>query len=141
MQPDTGGYQMENFAASWAPRVLSLLRIMTGLLFLQYGIAKLFKWPPIPMFEKVELFSLYGLAGSLELVGGILLILGLFTRPVAFIVAGEMAFAYFMGHAPRGFMPILNNGGLAIMFCFVFLYLACAGGGPWSADAAMRNKN
>src|SRR5882757_5711263 len=141
MQPDTGGYQMENFAASWAPRVLSLLRIMTGLLFLQYGIAKLFKWPPIPMFEKVELFSLYGLAGSLELVGGILLILGLFTRPVAFIVAGEMAFAYFMGHAPRGFMPILNNGGLAIMFSFVFLYLACAGGGPWSADAAIRNKN
>ncbi|WP_315835103.1 DoxX family protein [Bradyrhizobium prioriisuperbiae] len=132
---------MENFAASWAPRVLSLLRIMTGLLFLQYGIAKLFKWPQIPMFEKVELFSLYGLAGSLELVGGILLILGLFTRPVAFIVAGEMAFAYFMGHAPRGFMPILNQGGLAILFSFVFLYLACAGGGPWSADAAIRNKN
>ena len=141
MQPDTGGYQMENFAASWAPRVLSLLRIVTGLLFLQYGIAKLFKWPPIPMFEKVELFSLYGAAGSLELVGGILLTLGLFTRPVAFIVSGEMAFAYFMGHAPRGMMPILNNGGLAILFCFVFLYLACAGAGPWSVDAAVRNKN
>ncbi|MGO4711504.1 DoxX family protein [Bradyrhizobium sp. 2TAF24] len=131
---------LDTIAASWAPRVLSLLRIVTGLLFLQYGIAKLFKWPPIPMFEKVELFSLYGLAGSLELVGGILLVLGLFTRPVAFIVSGEMAFAYFMGHAPRAFLPILNNGGQAILFCFIFLYLACAGGGAWSADAAIRNK-
>ncbi len=131
---------MDNIAATWGPRVLSLLRIVTGLLFLQYGIAKLFKWPPIPMFEKVELFSLYGAAGSLELVGGILLTLGLFTRPIAFIVSGEMAFAYFMGHAPRGLMPILNNGGLAIMFCFVFLYLACVGGGAWSADAAVRKK-
>lgn len=131
---------LDTIAASWAPRVLSLLRIVSGLLFLQYGIAKLFKWPPIPMFEKVELFSLYGLAGSLELVGGILLVLGLFTRPVAFIVSGEMAFAYFMGHAPRAFLPILNNGGQAILFCFIFLYLACAGGGAWSADAAIRNK-
>ena len=93
------------------------------------------------MFEKVELFSLYGAAGSFELVGGILLVLGLFTRPVAFIVSGEMAFAYFMGHAPRGFFPIINNGGLAILFCFVFLYLAFAGGGPISLDAILRKKS
>ncbi|MES2031853.1 MAG: DoxX family protein [Pseudomonadota bacterium] len=131
----------DTITAKYQPVVLSLLRFMTGLLFLQYGLAKLFKWPPVPMFEKVELFSLYGAAGSLELIGGILLVLGLFTRPVAFIVAGEMAFAYFMGHAPRGFFPILNNGGLAIMFCFTFLYLAFAGGGPISLDAMLRKKS
>lgn len=131
---------MNELTAKWQPTVLSLLRIITGLLFLQYGLAKLLKWPPVPMFEKVELFSLYGAAGSLELIGGILLVLGLFTRPVAFIVSGEMAFAYFMGHAPRGFFPILNNGGLAILFCFVFLYLAFAGGGPISLDAMLRKK-
>jgi putative oxidoreductase len=92
------------------------------------------------MFAKVELFSLYGLAGSLELVLGALLIIGLFTRLAAFVLAGEMAVAYFMGHAPRGFYPILNGGDLAIIFCFVFLYLSAAGPGPWSVDAAMRNK-
>jgi putative oxidoreductase len=90
---------------SWQPRVLSLLRIMTGLLFLQYGMAKLLKFPAVPAFKDVTLFSLYGLAGTLELVGGALMILGLFTRPVAFILAGEMAFAYFLGHAPRGSCP------------------------------------
>jgi putative oxidoreductase len=105
---------------SWQPRVLSVLRIMTGLLFLQYGMAKLLKFPAVPAFKDVTLFSLYGLAGTLELVGGALMILGLFTRPVAFILAGEMAFAYFIGHAPRGFLPILNGGNLAILFCFVF---------------------
>src|SRR6516162_5448815 len=105
---------------SWQPRVLSVLRIMTGLLFLQYGMAKLLKFPAVPAFKDVTLFSLYGLAGTLELVGGALMILGLFTRPVAFILAGEMAFAYFLGHAPRGFLPILNGGNLAILFCFVF---------------------
>ncbi|WP_371421051.1 DoxX family protein [Tardiphaga sp.] len=131
----------DTITAKYQPVVLSLLRFVTGLLFLQYGLAKLFKWPPVPMFEKVELFSLYGAAGSLELIGGILLVLGLFTRPVAFIVAGEMAFAYFMGHAPRGFFPILNNGSLAIMFCFTFLYLAFAGGGPISLDAMLRKKS
>src|SRR5215471_869996 len=104
---------------SWQPRVLSVLRIMTGLLFLQYGMAKLLKFPAVPAFKDVTLFSLYGLAGTLELVGGALMILGLFTRPVAFILAGEMAFAYFLGHAPRGFLPILN----------------VAGGGPWSLNA------
>src|SRR5215813_3701173 len=95
---------------SWQPRVLSVLRIMTGLLFLQYGMAKLLKFPAVPAFKDVTLFSLYGLAGTLELVGGALMILGLFTRPVAFVLAGEMAFAYFLGHSPRGFLPILNGG-------------------------------
>jgi putative oxidoreductase len=131
---------MESTLNAWAPRVLSILRIVTGLLFLQYGFAKLLKWPPVPMFEKVELFSLYGAAGAMELVGGILLILGLFTRPLAFILCGEMAFAYFLGHAGRAFYPIQNGGNLAIEFCFVFLYLVFAGPGPWSVDALLRRK-
>jgi putative oxidoreductase len=92
------------------------------------------------MFAKVELFSLYGAAGTIELIGGVLLVLGLFTRPIAFIASGEMAIAYFYSHAPQGFFPILNRGDLAILFCFVFLYLACAGGGPYSLDAIVRKK-
>src|SRR5262252_3598209 len=124
---------------SWQPCVLSLLRIMTGLLFLQYGMAKLLKFPPVPLFKDVTLFSLLGLAGTVELIGGALVILGLFTRPVAFILAGEMAFAYFLGHAPRGFLPILNGGNLAILFCFVFFYLFFDGAGPWSLDALRKN--
>ena len=131
--------QFDKMLAKWQPAALSLLRFISGLLFLQYGLGKLLKWPPVPMFAKVELFSLYGAAGTIELIGGILLVLGLFTRPVAFIAAGEMAVAYFYSHAPRGFFPILNRGDLAILFCFVFLYLACAGGGPYSIDA-MRKK-
>src|SRR5262245_37913481 len=123
---------------SWQPRVLSVLRIMTGLLFLQYGMAKLLKFPAVLAFKDVALFSLYGLAGTLELVGGALMILGLFTRPIAFILAGEMAFAYFLEHAPRGFLPILNGGNLAILLCFVFFYLSFAGAGPWSLDALRR---
>src|SRR5262249_53482506 len=124
---------------SWQPRVLSVLRIMTGLLFLQYGMAKLLKFPTVPAFKDVTLFSLYVLAGPLELGCGSLMILGLFTRSVAFILAGEMAFAYFLGHAPRGFLPILNGGNLAILFCFVFFYLFFAGAGPWSLDALRKN--
>ena len=131
---------MENFMASWRPQLLSILRIIAGLLILQYGMGKLLKFPAVPMFAKVELFSLYGLAGSLELVLGALVLIGLFTRLAAFVLAGEMAVAYFMGHAPRGFFPILNGGDLAIIFCFVFLYLSAAGAGPWSVDAAVRNK-
>jgi putative oxidoreductase len=131
---------MENFMASWRPQLLSILRIIAGLLILQYGMGKLLKFPAVPMFAKVELFSLYGLAGSLELVLGALVLIGLFTRLAAFVLAGEMAVAYFMGHAPRGFFPILNGGDLAIIFCFVFLYLSAAGPGPWSVDAAVRNK-
>ena len=127
---------METALAKYRPQALSILRIMTGLVILQYGMGKLLKFPAVPMFAKVELFSLYGLAGSLELVLGALVLIGLFTRFAAFILAGEMAVAYFMGHAPRGLYPILNGGDLAIMLCFVFLYLSTAGAGPWSVDAS-----
>src|SRR3954468_23327424 len=132
--------QFNRMLARWEPMVLSIFRIMVGLLLFQYGVAKLFKYPPVPMFEKVELMSLYGAAGTIELVLGGLLILGLFTRPVAFILCGEMAFAYFIGHFPRNFIPLLNGGSLAVMLCFACLYLACAGGGPWSLDAMTRGK-
>jgi putative oxidoreductase len=123
------------FAAASAPKVLSVLRIVTGLLFMQHGTAKLLGFPQIEMFANLQLFSLYGLAGVLELVGGALIVIGLFTRPVAFVLSGMMAVAYFMAHAPQAFMPILNSGELAVLYCFVFLYLAAAGAGPWSVDA------
>ena len=126
--------------ASGEPMVLSVVRFITGLLLFQYGVAKLFKFPPVPMFAKVELMSLYGAAGSLELVLGALLMIGLLTRPVAFILAGEMAFAYFMGHYPKGFIPLINGGNAAILFCFACLYFFFAGGGVWSADAVMGKK-
>ena len=116
--------------ATWSPRMLSVLRIMTGLLFLEHGTQKLFAFPgPGP-----ALTTLVVVQAMLELVGGILILIGLFTRPVAFILAGDMAVAYFMAHAPRGFFPTLNGGQLAILFCFVFLYLFVAGGGVWSVD-------
>ena len=126
--------------ASGEPMVLSVFRFIIGLLLFQYGVAKLFKYPPVPMFAKVELMSLYGAAGSLELVLGGLLMIGLLTRPVAFILSGEMAFAYFMGHHPKGFIPLLNGGNAAILFCFACLYLFFAGGGPLSVDAIMGKK-
>lgn len=128
----------EVLGAAWAPRLLSVLRIMAGLLYMAHGMAKLLKWPPVPAFAKVELMSLIGAAGVLELVGGALLIVGLFSRPVALILSGEMAVAYFMAHAPKGFLPLLNGGELAIVYCFLFLYIAAAGPGPWSLDAARR---
>jgi putative oxidoreductase len=123
--------------ATWSPRLLSVLRIVAALLFLQHGLAKLLHFPHVVMFDQLQLFSLLGLAGVIELLGGVLLLIGLFTRPVAFIMSGEMAVAYFMAHAPRGFFPILNQGELALLFCFVFLYLAAAGGGPWSVDVVL----
>jgi putative oxidoreductase len=126
--------------ATWSPRLLSVLRIVAALLFLQHGLAKLLHFPHVAMFDQLQLFSLLGLAGVIELVGSVLLLIGFFTRPVAFIMSGEMAVAYFMAHVPRGFFPILNQGELAMLFCFVFLYLAAAGGGPWSVDAALGEK-
>jgi putative oxidoreductase len=123
------------------PIILSIFRIVTGLLLFQYGVAKHLKFPPGTAFEKVQPFSLFGAAGMFELVLGGLLILGLFSRPVAFILCGEMAFAYFIEHFPRGFIPLLNGGNLAIMFCFSCLFLACAGGGPLSLDAMLRKKS
>ena len=124
----------------WRPRVLSLLRIVVGLIVLQYGLAKLMGWPAVKMFENLPWLSLFGIAGMFELAGGVLLVLGLFTRCVAFVLSGEMAAAYFIEHFPRGFFPVLNHGDLAIALCFIFFYLACAGGGPWSLDAIMRKK-
>jgi putative oxidoreductase len=118
----------------WAPRLLSVLRIITAFLFLQHGTAKLFGFPHVAFFDELSLFSLIGFAGVLEVVGGLLLVLGLFTRPVAFILSGEMAFAYFIAHAPKGLFPLLNNGEAATLFCFIFLYLVAAGGGAWSLD-------
>ena len=124
---------------SCEPYALSIFRIMTGLSFFQFGVAKIFKFPVVAPFDKVAMFSLFWNAAVFELVLGGLLIVGLFSRLAAFILCGEMAFAYFIGHFPRGFIPLLNNGNLASMYCFSCLYLACAGGGPWSLDA-MRGK-
>ncbi|MGH6821156.1 MAG: DoxX family protein [Methylocella sp.] len=119
-------------AAAWQPRLLGLLRIVTALLLLQHGTAKLFGFPHVAMFDNVQLLSLLGIAGVLELAGGVLLLLGICTRPVAFILSGEMAVAYFIAHAQKSFFPILNQGELAVLYCFVFLYLAVAGCGAWS---------
>jgi putative oxidoreductase len=125
----------------WGPRILSVLRIVVGLVLLQYGLAKLLGWPAVKMFENLPWLSLYGIAGMFELVGGTLLVLGLFTQPVAFILSGEMAAAYFIDHLPRGFFPILNAGDLPVSLCFTFLYLSFAGGGPWSIDAMMPKRS
>ncbi|HEV2707659.1 MAG TPA: DoxX family protein [Pyrinomonadaceae bacterium] len=130
----------DSFVASWTPRILSILRIIAGFLILQHGLQKVLGMipppprPGQPPFTTPPLMSLGGASGLLELIGGILLIIGLFTRPVAFIMSGLLAVAYFMAHAPRGFWPILNQGELAALYSFVFLYLAVAGGGEWSLD-------
>ena len=123
--------------AAYTSRALALLRIVTAFLFVQHGTAKLFGAPHVAMFDGLQIGSLMGVAGLLELVGGAMLLIGLFSRPVAFVLAGFMAAAYFMAHASKGyvFVPILNQGELAIMFCFVFLYIAAAGGGTWSVDS------
>jgi len=120
----------------WAQRLLSVLRIVAGLTFLEHGAQKLLGFPPSPMHPPVG--SLLWFAGGLELIGGLLIMIGLFTRPVAFILAGEMAFAYWISHFPKGFYPALNGGDAAILFCFIFLYLSAAGPGPWSVDAMWR---
>ncbi|HZD91854.1 MAG TPA: DoxX family protein [Pseudolabrys sp.] len=119
-----------------APYALSLLRIVAGLLFLEHGLAKLAGFPTAASMPTA--FTLHWYAGVLEVVGGLMLIGGLYTRLAAFVLSGEMAFAYFLSHAPRGFYPILNHGEGAILFCFIFLYLFFAGGGPISLDAAIR---
>ncbi|SHG25040.1 DoxX family protein [Bradyrhizobium erythrophlei] len=127
----------EKFAA-WTPRALSVFRIITGLMIIEHGMAKIIGWPVVPAFANLQPFSLIGAAGFIELIGGALLILGLFTQPAAFILSGEMAVAYFMVHAPKSFYPLVNGGTLAIMYCFACLYLSTAGAGPWSVDAAMK---
>lgn len=130
MAPDFADYRV-----NWEPRVLSIARIIIGLLFLEHGLAKIVDFPHQQNHRVFELLTLNpGLQGLLELIGGGLLFFGLFTRPVAFILAGDMAVAYFMAHAPRGFFPLLNGGELAIVYCFVFLYFWIAGSGVWSLD-------
>jgi putative oxidoreductase len=131
---------MEQMFSKWQPAALSLFRFITGLMLFQYGVAKILKIPAESPFAKVELTSLYGAAGMIELTLGALLLLGLLTRPVAFILSGEMAFAYFISHFPKSFFPVVNNGSLAIALCFACLYLSTSGGGPISLDAILRKK-
>jgi putative oxidoreductase len=122
--------------AAWAPRLLSVLRIVTALIFLEHGAQKLLGFPPLPPgMTAPPPLSLLWVGGALELFGGLLVLIGLFTRPVAFLLAGEMAVAYWMVHARQGPFPALNMGDAAILYCFVFLYLSAAGAGPWSVDS------
>lgn len=126
--------------APWTARLLSVLRIVAALLFLQHGLTKYLGFPG-PSPQGFHILSIYGLAGAIEIVGSVLLLLGFFTRIAAFVTSGEMAFAYFMGHAPRAFYPLLNGGEPAILYCFVFLYLAAAGGGAWSLDGMRASRS
>jgi putative oxidoreductase len=131
---------MDHLLAAWAPRMLSVLRIYTGLLLLDHGTAKILGFPAVPSFANVPINSLTGASGLIELIGGALFTVGLFTRPVAFILSGFAAAAYFLMSAPRGFHPILNNGELASLFSFVLIYFVFDGPGPWSLDAMMKRK-
>jgi len=128
---------------SWQPRALAVLRIVTAYIFMLHGTAKLFGMPHQAIFDNLPILSLIGFAGILEFGGGLLILIGLFTRPVAFVLCGFMAVAYFMAHASQGnpLLPILNQGDLAVLFCFVFLYFVFAGAGPWSVDAAIRRRS
>ena len=130
----------QTFYATWTPRAHALLRIVVGYLYLQHGTAKLFHIPHVAYFDNLQLFSLMGLAGVLELVGGALVLVGLCTRLAAFILSGEMAVAYFMAHASKGFVmaPSMNGGEAAVLYCFIFLFFAAAGAGIWSIDATRR---
>jgi putative oxidoreductase len=125
---------------AWSPRVLSILRIVTALLFIEHGLMKLFHFPGAQPGVPDPLPTILVAAAWLEVVGGGLIALGLFTRAAAFICSGEMAVAYFMAHAPQGPYPALNMGEPAVLYCFVFFYLVFAGPGPWSLDAAIRKR-
>jgi putative oxidoreductase len=127
---------------TWAPYLLSLLRIVAAFTFMLFGTGKLLAFPAAIMPEggTAPLLSLAGIAGFLEAFVGLFVLLGLFTRPVAFLLSGEMAVAYFIGHAPQGFWPVLNQGTPAVLYCFLFLYLSSAGAGPWSLDAMRSRK-
>jgi putative oxidoreductase len=124
----------------WSPRVLTVLRIVTAFLFTMHGTAKLFQMPHQAMYDNLQLMSLMGLQGALETGGGLLLLIGLFTRPVAFVLSGDMAVAYFMVFWPKSWLPILSGGDLPVLFSFVFLYLWAAGLGPWSVDALLEGR-
>jgi putative oxidoreductase len=122
-------------ASPWAPRMLAVFRIVAGLLFMSFGSMKLFGYPPGPSeMPPLVILSEMGIGGILEFVGGLMIVLGLFTRPVSFVLAGEMAVAYFQFHQPQAFFPTTNNGVPAILYCFLFLYLMFAGAGAWSVD-------
>jgi putative oxidoreductase len=129
----------DSFVDAWAPRLLSVLRIVAAFMFMAHGTQKLVDFP-VARASPTPLWSLIGIAGMLEMVGGALLLFGLFTRPVAFVLSGLMAFAYFLAHAPHGFWPIVNRGELAVLYSFVFLYLAVAGGGVWSVDRLWKSR-
>ncbi|OLD90065.1 MAG: DoxX family protein [Gemmatimonadetes bacterium 13_1_20CM_4_66_11] len=126
----------------WAPQLLSVLRIVVAFLYFQVGSAKWFAFPAaiMPGGGIAPVGSLVWFAGIIEVIGGTFLLLGLFTRPVAFILSGEMAFAYFIGHFPNGFWPVLNQGAPAVFYCFTFLYFSAAGAGPWSLDALLARR-
>lgn len=128
----------DSFQAKWSPRMLSVLRIVSGLIFMEHGTFKWLGFPPPG--GNPQLATMSGAGGIIELVGGALLVLGLFTRPVAFILSGEMAVAYWWSHAPRNFFPIVNQGDAAILYCFIFLYIVFAGGGAWSLDRLIWKK-
>lgn len=133
---------MNGFFVRWSPRILSLLRIVAAFLFLAHGTSKLLGFPHTPgSGHELHLLSLAGFSGVLELVGGSLLLVGLFTRLVAFILSGEMAVAYFLVHAPHGLFPLVNKGELAALYSFLFLYFAVAGGGEWSLDRLLRRSS
>ena len=127
---------------SLTPKALAVLRIVTGFLFVQHGTAKLLGVPHVDMFNDLQVLSLLGFAAILEIVGSVLVILGLWTRPAAFVLSGEMAVAYFMAHASQGHVlsPILNQGESAVLFCFIFLFLSAAGAGAWSIDNRARQR-
>ena len=127
----------ESFRAEWTPRLLSVLRIVVALLFLQHGLTKLFGFPGAAPANFHWLTLAPGLASLIETFGSLALLFGFYTRVAAFIMSGEMAAAYFMSHLPRNFFPYNNGGSLAVLYCFVFLYLALAGGGDWSVDAKL----
>jgi putative oxidoreductase len=125
---------LDSFYQRWTPRLLSVIRIILGFLFMPHGAQKLFGFMAPPQWSTPPIFSLVGIAGALEFFGGLLILLGLFTRPVAFILSGLMAVGYFMVHAPQGFWPLQNKGELAVIYCWLFLFLSVAGGGDWSLD-------
>ncbi|HEX8177182.1 MAG TPA: DoxX family protein [Pyrinomonadaceae bacterium] len=129
---------IDSFRARWTPRLLSVIRIILAFLFIPHGAQKLFGFMAPPQWSTPPIFSLVGVAGALEFFGGMLILLGLFTRPVAFILSGLMAVGYFMIHAPQGFWPLQNKGELAVIYCWLFLFLSVAGGGAWSLDRLFR---
>jgi putative oxidoreductase len=128
----------KDLVGTWSPRILGVLRIVSGLMFFEEGTAKLFHWPHVALFDKVQLLSLLGMAGVMDVVGGFLLVVGLFTRWAAFILSGEMAFAYFIVFQPRGLFPVQNGGGDTILLCFILLYVFASGGGAFTLDGLIR---